>query len=1049
MKEAVDASSSHSIELERLLAHADWLKGLARALTRDANEADEVEQETWLAALSHPPARERGDVRAWLATVARNLVRRRRRAAARREDHELRAHASSSSDDAATMAERVAWQRELADRVLALPETYRTAVALRYFEGLEPAEIAQRLSITPENARQRVARGLAMLREELDRSHGSRAAWSVLVAPLARELSAPLVHGPGHVVHAIPRGAIVNGAKSSGATLANSWKGWLAVKSVQRVGLVVLVLLLGWFGWRAWISGGPPDEHAAVAGTPSDVSPAREPNSADSIPSDPRQLASQVQSPAATPEVVQPMGELVFLIHPSGPAPVNTRWRLERVGAPASTSITVDVPESGRVRAPLGTWTLHELGGTWSAMPARVVIAQDEDALAWVGTQQKIDVLVVDPRGNAVAGAQVDWRLYDANWRATNTDGKAMEPPVTASGSTNEQGRVTLTWIGIVQGTLCVRAPGHAFESLTLSAPQTELVRVVLGSEDLPEVEVRVVDARSAEPRADVELFNELLRASVRTDADGRARIRTRMPAETSFRVSGAGLFPMQIDPDAIAALPTVRAVDAAQLVVHAGSAVDAGQRATLCSRIVSIAPEIDGGPLPAVTLREVELPAQLTLPVPLGAHLELSLVTADGRGATRELDIERATSELVLEFDANDVLNVVLTGPAELLARARVQPRYWTPRFAAVRAVGPDVPRAGTATAGARAHFRLPGASRLSHITIEAPGCVPLQLKRSDDSALAARGEVEIELRRADHALDVTLVDEDGRPIAGMQVDARDEIQLDWYKLRPELRGARATSHAAWNLNVVRLPSRVSDAAGRLRLLLPAPATLNLSSSSVGANSWIDGSQLIGTQDRKVVTPDEHELRWVQPRARRATVHAFDIADGAPIERFEVVDPDGVMSAGAEGQGGVWQGWVPARAKRLAVRASHERTGEVELPRWDPDHSDVSVRVDLGMALTSTLVLEGPAAEELRGKSLHVLVEKAGKPAAQQGFIDWQGDVSIEDPARIPVAIPITDAVVTLMESQTEIGPFKYRFTPEHAAWRQGERNVIRVERR
>lgn len=1046
MKEAVDGSSAHPIELERLLAHADWLKGLARALTRDADEAAEVEQETWLAALRHPPRRERGDVRAWLATVARNLVRRRRRDAARRADHESRASTISTADDAATMAERVAWQRELADRVLALPETYRTAVALRYFEGLEPVEIAQRLSITPENARQRVARGLALLREELDRSHGSRAAWSVLVAPLARELSAPVAPAP---LHATPRASSVNGVKASGSSVSKAWKGWLAVKSVQRVGLVVLVLLLGWFGWRAWISGGPPDEHASVAGTPSDASPARETNSAESIPSDPRQLASEVQPPAATANMAKPTGELVVLIHPSGPAPVNTRWRLESVGTPANESITVDVPENGRVRVPVGAWTLHELGGTWSATPRRVVIAQDEEALVWVGTKQAVDVLVVDARGAAIAGATVDWTLFGSTQRDASSADASTEPPATASARTDEQGRAKFAWNGIVQGILCVHAPGRPFEVLTLSAPQREPVRVVLGADDLPELELRIVDARTNQPRAEVELFNETTRASVRTDADGRARIRTSSPAEASFLVRGAGLFPMQIDPDGFEDHRPVRAVDSAQLVVRAGSQADAGEHATLAVRIVSVEPPIDGGPLPEVTVREIELPAQLALPVPLGAHLEVALVTAKGRGAWRELDIERATSDLALEFDANDVLELVLTGSRAALDGARVSPSYSGRALAALPHGGRATAGSDASNAGAHSRFTIPCAERLSRVTIEAPGCAPLQIKRNRNLDLAAHGEVEISLRPAEHVLDVTFVDEEGVPVPGVQLDSMDELQLEWFKTYPELHGARPTRHSAWNLEVLRLPARVSDAAGRVRLLLPSPARARLSWSLVGVDYGADAFPLIQTETRVVNTPDERELRWVLPRARRITLHAFDAENGAPIERFEVVDPDGQTSAAGSGQGGVWQGWVPARAQRLAVRASHERTGEVELPRWDPDHPDASVRVELGTLLTSTLVLEGPAAEELRGHSLRVIVEKAGKPESQQGMIDWQTVVPVDDPSNIPVAIPLRDALVSLYEEQRESGPYRYRFTPVRLAWRQGERNVTRVERR
>lgn len=67
--------SPSSISPEQLLAHADWVRALARALVADPAGADDLVQETWLAALDRPPAHAQ-DLRAWLGTVLRNLARR-------------------------------------------------------------------------------------------------------------------------------------------------------------------------------------------------------------------------------------------------------------------------------------------------------------------------------------------------------------------------------------------------------------------------------------------------------------------------------------------------------------------------------------------------------------------------------------------------------------------------------------------------------------------------------------------------------------------------------------------------------------------------------------------------------------------------------------------------------------------------------------------------------------------------------------------------------------------------------------------------------------
>lgn len=71
---------------ERLFAEARWIRRLARGLVDDDPSADDLVQDAWVAALTHPP-REAGDersLRAWLATVVRNLAARSRRGPDRR-----------------------------------------------------------------------------------------------------------------------------------------------------------------------------------------------------------------------------------------------------------------------------------------------------------------------------------------------------------------------------------------------------------------------------------------------------------------------------------------------------------------------------------------------------------------------------------------------------------------------------------------------------------------------------------------------------------------------------------------------------------------------------------------------------------------------------------------------------------------------------------------------------------------------------------------------------------------------------------------------------
>src|SRR5947207_11209285 len=75
------------VPVETLLAHRAWVQAVARAVVRDPNAADDVEQETWLAALRSPP-RTASSPRGWLGAVVRSRARRIGRGDARREARE-------------------------------------------------------------------------------------------------------------------------------------------------------------------------------------------------------------------------------------------------------------------------------------------------------------------------------------------------------------------------------------------------------------------------------------------------------------------------------------------------------------------------------------------------------------------------------------------------------------------------------------------------------------------------------------------------------------------------------------------------------------------------------------------------------------------------------------------------------------------------------------------------------------------------------------------------------------------------------------------------
>lgn len=156
------------------------MRALAGSLLADANTADDVVQEACLAALEHPP--KRGPLgRAWFVGVVRNLARRTHRDAARRERRESAAARPERVPPAAQAAEEIEAHRRLVDAVYGLADPYRTAVVLRYFDGLTPREIAVRHGVPRETASTWIHRGLAMLRSHFEEDRDD---WRAALLPL-------------------------------------------------------------------------------------------------------------------------------------------------------------------------------------------------------------------------------------------------------------------------------------------------------------------------------------------------------------------------------------------------------------------------------------------------------------------------------------------------------------------------------------------------------------------------------------------------------------------------------------------------------------------------------------------------------------------------------------------------------------------------------------------------------------------------------------------------------------------------------------------------
>lgn len=165
--------------VETLLADAGWVRRLAARLVADPDTAEDLAQETLVAAWRRPPA-PGTPARPWLARVLRNFARQRARsedARARRERHSARG--ADTPDD---LLERAELAQRLARIVLELDEPYRTTVLRRFFDGWSAEQIARAEGTNASTVRTRLERGLSKLRERLERERGSD--WMAALAPL-------------------------------------------------------------------------------------------------------------------------------------------------------------------------------------------------------------------------------------------------------------------------------------------------------------------------------------------------------------------------------------------------------------------------------------------------------------------------------------------------------------------------------------------------------------------------------------------------------------------------------------------------------------------------------------------------------------------------------------------------------------------------------------------------------------------------------------------------------------------------------------------------
>ena len=157
---------------QTVLPHLDAAYNLARWLTRNDRDAQDVTQEACLRAFRFFDGYQGGNMRAWLLTIVRNtcytwLHQNRPPGSGVEFDEEIHSDQSTGAADRELQvlanADKETWQRALEE----LPDLLREALGLRELEGMSYKEITDVTSVSLGTVMSRLARARTRLRQSL------------------------------------------------------------------------------------------------------------------------------------------------------------------------------------------------------------------------------------------------------------------------------------------------------------------------------------------------------------------------------------------------------------------------------------------------------------------------------------------------------------------------------------------------------------------------------------------------------------------------------------------------------------------------------------------------------------------------------------------------------------------------------------------------------------------------------------------------------------------------------------------------------------------
>jgi len=360
-------------------AEVEGLRRLARGLLGRGDLAEDAVQDAWVI------ARERGGPRttAWLGGIVRNRARQILRAEGRRRRREERAAGGRPVPEPLDHVAAIERQRIVLEELERLPEPLRLTLWLRFFAGRSAVEIARERGIPSATVRTHVHRGIALLRERMDRRHGGRrSAWLPALAPFA-----------------FPPDGRACGPSPSRVTFAGGGPG-PGLALVLVVTLLPVALLA--------VGGGPSSERlpAREVGREGPGTPGlRSRGVADRGAEIRRVEAARIRARVGLYD-----GE------PGGGAEVYAVPKEKEPGESVRPAVHETVPESGQIALvlvdPAASWIVvvppPGAGASRLVLDGAAVAAQDGDATWVLPRGRRVEVRVSDPAGEAIAGARVE-----------------------------------------------------------------------------------------------------------------------------------------------------------------------------------------------------------------------------------------------------------------------------------------------------------------------------------------------------------------------------------------------------------------------------------------------------------------------------------------------------------------------------------------------------------------------------------------------------------------------------------------------------------------